>query len=70
VRGQIASALDLVIHLERNRDGARRVTGVAEVVRVAGEVGVRELYAQRDGELRLTAAPTDELAAKLAKAHR
>jgi pilus assembly protein CpaF len=69
VRGQIASALDLVIHLERNHEGARRVAGVAEVVRVAGEVGVRELYAQRDGELRLAASPTDELAAKLRKAH-
>lgn len=68
VRGQIASALDLVIHLERNREGTRRVTEVAEVVRVAGEVGVRELYAQRGGALRLITAPSDGLAAKLGKA--
>jgi pilus assembly protein CpaF len=65
VRGQIASALDLVIHLERNRDGARRVTGVAEIVRVAGEIGVRDLYLLRDDELRLVAPLSDELAAKL-----
>jgi pilus assembly protein CpaF len=65
VRGQIASALDLVIHLERNRDGARRVTGVAEIVRVAGEVGVRDLFSLRDGELRLAAPLSDDLAAKL-----
>jgi pilus assembly protein CpaF len=68
VRGQIASALDLVIHLERNREGARRVTGVAEVLRVVGDVGVREMYAQRDGELRLVAPPSDDLAAKLGEA--
>ena len=67
VRGQIASALDLVIHLERDRRGARRVTGVAEVVRVAGEAGVRDLYLQRDGELRLAAPPSDELVAKLGR---
>jgi pilus assembly protein CpaF len=66
VRGQIASALDLVIHLERDREGTRRVTGVAEVVRVAGDVGVRDLYSQRDGESRLVAPPSDDLAAKLA----
>jgi pilus assembly protein CpaF len=65
VRAQIASALDVCIHLERNRDGARRVTAVGEIVRVAGEAGVRELYAQRDGETRLVAPPTDDLAAKL-----
>ena len=45
VRGQIASALDLVIHLERTASGARRVAAVCEIVRTAGEVGVRELYA-------------------------
>ena len=31
IRGQIASALDLVVHTERMRDGVRRVTEVAEV---------------------------------------
>ena len=36
--------LDLVIHLARLSDGSRRVVEVAEVVRTAGSVGVRELY--------------------------
>jgi pilus assembly protein CpaF len=67
VRAQIASALDLVIHLERNRSGARRVAAVGEIVRIAGEVGVRELYSQRAGEARLVARPSDGLAAKLAR---
>jgi pilus assembly protein CpaF len=38
IRGQIASAVDVVIHTERMRDGARRVTEVAEVVGLEGEI--------------------------------
>lgn len=38
IRGQIASAIDLVIHTERMRDGVRRVTEVVEVVGLEGEV--------------------------------
>ena len=48
VRGQIASALDIVIQLERTGDGARRVTTVGEVVQVAGEVGVRAEFGLGD----------------------
>src|SRR3954454_6156420 len=44
VRTQVASALDVVVHLERQRDGGRSATEIAEVVRVAGGVGTRELY--------------------------
>ena len=40
IRGQIASAVDVVIHTERMRDGARRVTEVAEVVGLEGEIVV------------------------------
>jgi pilus assembly protein CpaF len=67
IREQIASALDLILHLERQRDGGRRVVSVGEVVRVGSEVGVRQLYSLRAGEARLLAAPTDELAARLAE---
>jgi len=31
IREQVASAIDLVIHMERLRDGSRKVTQVAEV---------------------------------------
>jgi pilus assembly protein CpaF len=68
VREQVASALDVVVHLERTRDGIRHVVSVAEVVRVAGDVGVRELYGLRDGTARLAAPPSDALAARLAGA--
>jgi pilus assembly protein CpaF len=68
IREQMASALDLVVHLERARDGSRRAVAVCEVVRVAGGVGVRELYSFRDGQARLLGPPTDAFAARLAPA--
>ena len=51
VREQVASALDLVIHQIRERDGSRRVSSVCEVVRVAGGAGTRELL-MADGRVR------------------
>src|SRR5512133_1990998 len=38
IRQQIASALDLVIHVERLLDGTRRVVGVTEVQRMEGDI--------------------------------
>jgi pilus assembly protein CpaF len=38
IRGQIASALDMVIHTERMRDGVRRVTEVMQVAGIEGDV--------------------------------
>jgi pilus assembly protein CpaF len=40
---QVQRGVDLVVHLERAPDGARRVSEVAEVVRVAGTTGARTL---------------------------
>jgi pilus assembly protein CpaF len=45
VREQVASAVDLVVHQSRMPDGRRSVASIAEVVRVAGGVGTRELLA-------------------------
>jgi Flp pilus assembly protein, ATPase CpaF len=45
IRKQIASALDIVIHLSRFRDRSRRVTEICEVVGMEdGEIAVRPLY--------------------------
>jgi len=55
VRQQAASAIDLVVHLERRRDGARVVAEIVEVVRFAAEVGVRPLFGVTDGALRRVA---------------
>jgi pilus assembly protein CpaF len=38
IRQQVASALDLLIHLERLQDGSRRVTSITEVGRMESEV--------------------------------
>jgi pilus assembly protein CpaF len=47
VREQVASALQLVVHQARLPSGERRIESVAEVVRVAGGAGTRELYRMR-----------------------
>ena len=38
IREQVASAVDLIVHLHRLRDGTRRVTHVTEVVGMEGDV--------------------------------
>ncbi len=38
IREQIASALDLVVHLERMRDGTRRVTNITEIQGMEGDM--------------------------------
>ncbi len=45
IREQMASALDLVVHISRLRDGTRRVTHVSEIMGMEGEVVVmQDLY--------------------------
>jgi pilus assembly protein CpaF len=38
IRSQIASAIDVIVHLERMRDGVRRVTQMTEVCGLEGDV--------------------------------
>jgi pilus assembly protein CpaF len=48
IRAQMTSALDLVVHTERMRDGVRRVTEVVEVVGMEGDViTLSELFMYR-----------------------
>jgi pilus assembly protein CpaF len=45
IREQIASAIDLIIHQARLKDGSRRITQVSEVVGIEGDaVGLRDLF--------------------------
>jgi pilus assembly protein CpaF len=45
IREQVSSALDLVVHQVRLRDGSRRITHVSEVVGMEGEViTMQDLY--------------------------
>ena len=62
VREQVASALDLVVHQVRGVDGSRTVRSIAEVVRVAGGAGTRELL----HEGRVAAPRAGTLAERLA----
>jgi pilus assembly protein CpaF len=46
IRHQVASALDLMVHLERLQDGSRRVTSITEVQRMESDViTLQELFA-------------------------
>src|SRR3954447_13483401 len=46
IRHQVASALDMIIHLERLEDGSRRVTSITEVQRMESDViTLQELFA-------------------------
>jgi pilus assembly protein CpaF len=46
IRQQVASALDLIIHLERLEDGTRRVTAITEVQRMESDViTLQDLFA-------------------------
>jgi pilus assembly protein CpaF len=54
IRMQVASALNLIVHIERMRDGVRRVQNVAEIAGMEGDViTARELFTFRyQGEKR------------------
>jgi pilus assembly protein CpaF len=67
LRALVADAFDLVVCQARAPDGRRRVVSVAEVVRVAGGAGARELYAWRDGRGRWRVPLVDGLAARLGR---
>ncbi len=43
VAEQVQRGIDLIVHLQRRSDGARLVTDISEVVRVAGSTAVREV---------------------------
>jgi pilus assembly protein CpaF len=68
IREQVAGSIDVVVHQARQPDGHRRVTEVAQVVRVAGGPATRQLYAVRDGRPCWRAALSDELSRRLAAA--
>jgi pilus assembly protein CpaF len=48
IRQQVASALDLIVHLERLEDGSRRVTAITEVQRMESDViTLQEIFSFR-----------------------
>lgn len=52
VRGQIASGIDIIIHLSRLRDKSRKVMVISEVLNLQeGEVKMHDLYRYENGKL-------------------
>jgi pilus assembly protein CpaF len=50
IREQAAAAIDLIVHLDRLRDGTRRVTEVTEVTGMEGQViALQEIFTLKDG---------------------
>jgi pilus assembly protein CpaF len=66
IREQVADAIDLVVCQARAADGSRRVTGVSEVVRVAGGAAAREIYSLGNGRATWRAPLGEGMAARLA----
>jgi pilus assembly protein CpaF len=66
IREQIASAIDVIVHLTRMRDGSRRITHITEVVPMEGDqIGLQDIFAfdyaagiGDDGRFRGTIQPT------------
>lgn len=51
VRGQIAQAIDILVHLARTDDGHRRVMGITEVTGIEnGTIGLSQLFRYIPGE--------------------
>jgi pilus assembly protein CpaF len=45
IRGQISSALELIVHIERMQDGSRKITSITEVQRMESDViTMQELF--------------------------
>jgi len=65
IRELVAGAIDLVVQQRRERDGRRRITALAHVVRTADGVGVHELFALRDGRPRWRPPLPADLLARL-----
>jgi len=64
IRQQVASALDMILHLERLEDGSRRVTAVTEVQRMESEViTLQEVFAFKIENIRQDRTVVGHLAA-------
>ncbi len=52
VRHQIASGIDLLVHLSRQRDGCRKVMEIAEITGMEhGEIGCNVIFLRKSGKL-------------------
>ena len=64
IRQQVSSALDMVVQLERVRDGSRRVTGITEILRMEGDViTLQDIFKFHQEEVTADGAVVGRLAA-------
>jgi pilus assembly protein CpaF len=62
IRQQVASALDMIVHLERMDDGSRKVTHITEVARMESDViTLQDLYTFQIEGIMADGAPRGEL---------
>ena len=60
IRRQISTAIDLIVHLDRDRVGKRRVTEIIELTGMEGEdIGCRTVYSFKDSNERSAVVWTD-----------
>jgi pilus assembly protein CpaF len=57
IREQVARGIEIVVHLARGGDGSRRVVEIAEVVRTAAGIGVREVWRRGPGAIEAAHLP-------------
>lgn len=62
IRGQMASAIDVIIHLGRSFDGTRRLLEISEITGMAGsQVAMHRLFEMdEDDHLQMTGELTDQ----------
>jgi pilus assembly protein CpaF len=62
IRQQVASALDLIVHIERLSDGTRRVVAITEVLRMEGDIiTTQDLFKFQVGDVTSAGSVVGEL---------
>lgn len=55
IREQVASAVHLIVHLDRNPEGQRVVTTISEIQGIEGDtVTMQEIFKRQGGQLKAT----------------
>ena len=65
IRDQAASAVDIIVHQERSKDGRRRITHITEVSGMEGDIILtQDIFSEREGRLRETGIGSELLPAR------
>ncbi len=65
IRDQTASAIDIIVHQERSKDGRRSITHITEVCGMEGDIILtQDIFCQKDGRLLPTGIVMESMAAR------